>query len=305
MRIDAVSLRLLLPDEGVTELLTTWPDQPRVYERGKTALDETITADFLKGYVFTGCVPANEIAVVKAPGPSLNQNAYMPHGRTDAAKLRELYDNGFTIRLGNLQRVIPSMTTVSRGIQDETGFSNYVHAFLTPPGSQGLRHHWDQQMAVVVQTAGIKRWQIWRPPVECPMREYNESWRVWRDDYIPEWEAAGPDLQVDLQAGQSLLLPRGWVHNPHVVDQDGDSVHLTFAIRERTPLWLAEKLIAEAIKNPEFRRIMLPGDITGPSLVDRLQETRDALRRHLSELDLERLASAMREVAAVELEYTT
>lgn len=300
-----MSLRLLLPEEGVTELLTTWPDEPRVYERGRTALDETITADFLKDYAFTGCVPANEIALVRAPGPSLNQNAYMTHGRTDAAKLRKLYDNGFTIRLGNLQRVIPFMTTVSRGIQDETGFSNYVHAFLTPPGSQGLRHHWDQQMAVVVQTAGIKRWQLWHPPVESPMRDYNESWRVWRDHYIPEWEAVGPDMQVDLQAGQSLVLPRGWVHNPHVVDQDEDSIHLTFAIRERTPLWLAEKLIAEAIEDPEFRRIMLPGDITGPTLVDKLREAREALQGHLSNLDLDRLALAVREAARAELDYTT
>lgn len=38
-----MSLRLLLPEDGVTELLLAWPDEPRVYERGKTALDETFT----------------------------------------------------------------------------------------------------------------------------------------------------------------------------------------------------------------------------------------------------------------------
>ncbi|MEV6815655.1 hypothetical protein AB0M52_26550, partial [Micromonospora sp. NPDC051296] len=30
-------------------------------------------------------------------------------------------------------------------IQEETGYSNYIHAFLTPGREQGLRHHWDQQ----------------------------------------------------------------------------------------------------------------------------------------------------------------
>ncbi|MDH2393183.1 MULTISPECIES: cupin domain-containing protein [Streptomyces] len=300
-----MSLSLLLPEDGVTELLNTWPDEPRVFERGKTALDETVTEDLLTGYTFTGCVPANEIAVVRAPGPSLNQNAYMTHGHTDAAKLRKLYDNGYTIRLGNLQRVIPFMTKVSRGIQEETGFSNYIHAFLTPPGNQGLRHHWDQQMAVIVQTAGTKRWQLWRPPVEAPMREYNESWRVWRDHYIPEWEAAGPELEIDLRAGQSLLLPRGWVHNPHVADKDEHSVHLTFAIRERTPLWLVEKLVAEAIEDPLFRRIVLPDNITGPALVERMREVRQALREHLDGLDLQSLAASVRQAAITELEYTT
>ncbi|RYJ29701.1 hypothetical protein CU044_1821 [Streptomyces sp. L-9-10] len=151
-----------------------------MYQRDTTELDRTVTSAFLNDYIATGCVPASEIAVVKAPGPSLNRDAFMTDGRTDPDKLRKLYRNGYTLRLGNLQRVIPFMARVSRAIQEETGYSNYVHAFLTPPGNQGLRHHWDQQMAVIVQAAGVKRWQLWRPPVEAPMREFNESWRVWR-----------------------------------------------------------------------------------------------------------------------------
>ncbi|MFI6723683.1 JmjC domain-containing protein [Streptomyces atratus] len=301
-----MSLRLLLPEDGVVDLLTTWPDEPRVYERGSTALDATVSADFLNEYVETGCVPASEIAVVKAPNPSLNRDAFMSNGRTDAARLRKLHDRGFTIRLGNLQRVVPFLARVSHRIQEETaGYSNYVHAFLTPPGSQGLRHHWDQQMAVIVQVAGVKRWQLWRPPVEAPMRDFNESWRVWRDDYIPRWEAAGPDLEIDLKAGQSLLLPRGWVHNPSVVESDEHSVHLTFAIRERTQMWLAEKLLAGAIANEEFRRIILPGELDGVELGRQLTDTRAAVVRYVEGLDLTEVALAVRQAAMTELEYTT
>ncbi|MFD9600657.1 JmjC domain-containing protein [Streptomyces sp. NPDC059970] len=300
-----MSLRLLLPEDGVTDLLLTWPDEPRVYERGTTALDDTITSDLLKDYLFTGCAPADEIAVVKAPNPSLNKGAFTTNGRSDAAKLRRLHDSGHTIRLGNLQRVLPYMAHVSKRIQEETGYSNYVHAFMTPPGNQGLRHHWDQQMAVIVQTAGVKRWQLWRPPVEAPMREFNESWRVWRDDYIPTWEAQGPDIEVDLKAGQSLLLPRGWVHNPLVADSDETSVHLTFAIRERTPLWLAEKLVAGVIAEGEFRRVIRPAQLGGVELGKQLQDTRDALVQYLAGLDITWAAMTVRQAAMSELEYTT
>ncbi|MFD3943001.1 JmjC domain-containing protein [Streptomyces sp. NPDC058579] len=300
-----MSLHLLLPEEAVTALMSAWPDEPRVYVRGRTELDRRISAAALNAYVETGCVPANEIAVVRAPHPSLNQNAHMTHGRTDPAKLRRLHDGGHTIRLGNLQRVIPLLAEASRTIQQETGYSNYVHAFLTPPGRQGLRHHWDQQMAVIVQTAGTKRWQLWRPAVEAPMREFNESWRVWRDEYIPAWEAAGPDIEVDLRAGESLLLPRGWVHNPHVVATDEASVHLTFALRERTPFWLAEKLIAGAIEDATFRRILPPGDVKGSRLAKSLRGTRDDLVKYLEALDMELLAPSVRAAAMTELEYTT
>ncbi|MDQ8703270.1 cupin domain-containing protein [Streptomyces sp. LHD-70] len=300
-----MSLRLLLPEEGVTELLASWPDEPRVFERGTQSLDATVTAESIRGYLYTGCVPANEIAAVKAPNPSLSQNAYMTDGRTDRAKLARLYERGYTIRLGNLQRVVPALAQISEAIQTETGYSNYIHAFLTPPGEQGLRHHWDQQMAVIVQVSGTKRWQLWRPPVEAPMREYNESFRVWKDEYIPTWEAAGPDVEVDLKAGQSLLLPRGWVHNPHVVDTEEHSIHLTFAIRERTKLWLAEKLLAGAISQEEFRRIILPRQLGGEGLMEQLGEAREALVKYVQGLDLSEVAPTVIKDALTELEYKT
>jgi hypothetical protein len=86
---------------------------------------------------------------------------------------------------------------------------------------------------------------------------------VWQPEFIPAWEAAGPDLTIELAAGQTLVLPRGWVHNPHALNSDSDSIHLTFAIRERTPLWLVEQLVARAIERPEFRRVILPRDPGG------------------------------------------
>ncbi len=137
------------------------------------------------------------------------------------------------------------------------------------------------------------------------MREYNESWRVWKDTYVEEWEAAGPDIAIDLQPGESLLIPRGWVHNPHVTATDHPSVHLTFALRERTPLWLAEQLVAGTIHDPRFRHILRPGEVTGPGLTAQIGETRDALIQHLTNLDRESIARSVRETALTELEYTT
>ena len=300
-----MSLNLILPPDGVQALTSTWPDEPRVYQRKPGDLEQAITAGTLHDHIETGCIPADEIAVIKAPHPSLNQKSFTAAGRTDAAKLRKLYSQGYTIRIGNLQRVIPAMAHASRAIQQETGYSNYIHAFLTPPGNQGLRHHWDQQMAVIAQLEGVKRWHLWRPPVEAPMREYNESHRVWKPTYVEEWEAAGPDIETDLQPGESLLLPRGWVHNPYVTATNHPSVHLTFAIRERTPLWLAEQLTAAAIHDPRFRRILRPAEVTGPDLAAQIGETRDALVKHLTNLDPETIARSVRQAALTELEYTT
>lgn len=124
--------------------------------------------------------------------------------------------------------------------------------------------------------------------------------------FIPKWEAAGPDVEVDLRPGQSLLLPRGWIHNPHALDSDERSVHLTFAIRERTPLWIAEKPIAAAIEDPALRRVVLPGDLLSPTgLASRVQEVRKAFVAYLEGVDVDRIAPVLRQAALTELEYTT
>ncbi|WP_155054786.1 JmjC domain-containing protein [Streptomyces blattellae] len=299
-----MSLSLLLPEDGVADLLTTWPDEPRVYERGRSALDRTITADDFEQLLDTGCVPAEEVAAIHA-GPSDRSSFKTANGRTDATKLRRLRQRGYTIRLGNLQRWLPFFHDAARAIQQETGYSNYVHCFLTPAGKQGLRHHWDQQMALIVQLSGAKTWQLWRPMYNSPMREHQESFRVWQDDFIPGWEAAGPDTTIDLTAGQTLLLPRGWIHNPHALNSAADSVHLTFAIRERTPLWLSEKMLALAIEDPAFRRVIPPRDMEGTALAARLGEVRQALVEFLHGLDMNEVAVLVREAAVAELEYST
>jgi hypothetical protein len=298
-----MSLRLLLPPDGLANLMATWPDEPRVYERGRTEVDEAMSLDYFNELIDTGCAPPDEIAVIKA-GPS-DRTAFLTNGRTDAVKLRQLVDQGHTLRFGNLQRWLPFFRWLSQGIQEETGYSNYMSAFLTPGGEQGLLHHWDQQMGVIVQVDGTKTWQLWRPVVTAPMREHDESYRVWREDFIPRWRAAGPDLTIELAAGQTLLLPRGWVHNPHALDHAAPSLHLTFAIKERTPLWLAEQLVAKAIEQPDFRRVILPADLEEPVLVDRLGETRQALVAFLGQLDLSEMAGLVRQAAVTDLEYTT
>ncbi|MFJ8081783.1 hypothetical protein ACIQ6Y_14335 [Streptomyces sp. NPDC096205] len=68
---------------------------------------------------------------------------------------------------------------------------------------------------------------------------------------------------------------------------------------------LAEQLIARAIEQPSFRRVIVPADLGLPTLTDRLSETRDALVSYLSELDLSTMAGLVRGAAMTELDYTT
>ncbi|MFJ2204091.1 hypothetical protein [Streptomyces microflavus] len=115
----------------------------------------------------------------------------------------------------------------------------------------------------------------------------------------------GPDLEIALRPGQSLLLPRGWVHNPHALDSEVRSIHLTFAIRERTPVWVAEKLVGRVIEKDSFRRVILPGDIGGHRLSQQVRDVGQALVEHVAGLDVDDFAQSLYRAALSEKEHTT
>ncbi|WP_306472419.1 hypothetical protein [Streptomyces sp. wa1063] len=95
------------------------------------------------------------------------------------------------------------------------------------------------------------------------------------------------------------------MHNPHALDAQARSIHLTFAIRERTPLRGAEKLVDRAIEKDAFRRVILPGDITGQRLSAQVRDVRQALIEHLAGLNVNDFAQFLYRTAVSEKEYTT
>ena len=61
----------------------------------------------------------------------------------------------------------------------------------------------------------------------------------------------------------------------------------------------------ETICDPRFRRILRPAEVTGRGLAAQIGETRDALVKHLTNLDPDFIAGSVREAALTDLEYAT
>jgi ribosomal protein L16 Arg81 hydroxylase len=219
--------------------------------------------------------------------------------RLDPAKLTLWRDKGYTIQMRHLERWLPSMAEVTKTIQGETGCTNYVSAFITPGGHQGLGHHWDQYLSIVLQLAGTKTWDLWTPVVSRPTRSHLTTVQLWRDEWIEQWNLSGPDMSFKLKPGQVLVLPRGWVHNPYNKGAT-ESVHLTFVVKERTPLWIAEHMTSAVITDESFRQSIPTSDLEPAALADRVEQTRDLLIQHLSTLDVHAFAGILRAAADTE-----
>jgi hypothetical protein len=151
----------------------------------------------------------------------------------------------------------------------------------------------------VVQLPGTKTCDLWKRKASDPTRAHSSTGKLWRNEWLDERTSNGPDLSFDLNPHHVLVLPRGWVHRPHN-DASCESVHLTFIIKERTPLCIAEHLIAVTVDDRRFRLSIPPGDLAPEELARQVEKARALLIRHLNTLDVHEQARILREVAARE-----
>ncbi len=81
------------------------------------------------------------------------------------------------------------------------------------------RCHWDTRDVFAVQLIGRKRWTLYEPSLEAPL--YTQQSKDYEHLY-----PCPPDSKMDvvLEAGDVLYVPRGWWHNPLPLGEA--SVHL-------------------------------------------------------------------------------
>jgi hypothetical protein len=282
-------------------MMTAWPTKPAVHELpAGSDLPGIVNARVLDAYLDTGTAPPDKIILIK-DGAALHPRAYTTAGHLDPVKVTKWRGRGYSIQLRTINRWYPPLHAMCSAIQQETGYGCYVTGFVTPAGGQGLNHHWDQNLGLIYQVAGLKTWQIWEPVVEEPHHDHLASNTYPSSDLVHRLKTAGPDREFDLSPGQVLVLPRGWMHNPHARSQKEDSIHLTFVVRERTGFWIGEKLAKAAIASTPLRRVISPARVIDPAaFAEQVNEARDLLVDWLTSVDEVTLAGSLLDAARTE-----
>jgi hypothetical protein len=88
--------------------------------------------------------------------------------------------------------------------------------YLTPPNSRGLATHYDTHDVFVLQAGGSKHWRLYGSPVKLPL-----SFHKWTRSS----EIGDPIEEFDLEAGDLLYIPRGFLHD--AATNAAVSLHLT------------------------------------------------------------------------------
>jgi ribosomal protein L16 Arg81 hydroxylase len=164
----------------------------------------------------------------------------------DADALRSQYAEGATLVLQSLHRMHPPVARFCRDLAAELGHATQCNAYVTPAGdAQGFDYHHDTHDVFVLQVSGRKRWIVHEPVLPLPLPSQARSGA----DLVPD--GAEPLLDVELEAGDCLYLPRGFVHAALTTDEH--SVHLTVGVLSTTWYDVLGDAVTLAAQEPAFR----------------------------------------------------
>lgn len=137
-------------------------------------------------------------------------------------ELETIFKKGNSAQFFQPQRFSDPLHTINAGFEHSFGSLAGASAYLTPARSQGLAPHHDDVCVFILQTEGSKLWHLWPAPMELPEHH---------SDDIPRAALPGAPLEVLLQCGDLLYLPRGVIHE--AVSQDCFSTHVTISVYQR------------------------------------------------------------------------
>jgi hypothetical protein len=205
-----------------------------------------------------------------------------------------LFDAGATLVFQGLHRLWPPLVEMAGLLAGELAAPVQVNAYLTPAGGQGFASHYDTHDVFVLQVEGRKRWRIHTPVLVDPLQR--QPWGG-RADEVAATADGEPVLDVELAPGDTLYLPRGWLHTATALGER--SLHLTLGIRAMTRYALVEALLAAAAREPGLRAGFPLGlDPTDEAqLAGPLAEVARLLRELLTRPDPVAVAARLRESA--------
>mmetsp|Transcript_56649 Transcript_56649/g.90008 ORF Transcript_56649/g.90008 Transcript_56649/m.90008 type:complete len:412 (-) Transcript_56649:221-1456(-) len=131
----------------------------------------------------------------------------------------------------------------------------FAVVYLTPPNSFAVRLHNDDQDVFLLQVWGKKHWTIRNAPTLLP---YTEE-MLGKDELVPPELVGDPIMSFDMQAGDVLYIPRGFLHEASTSAEP--SLHITVTMPTSDYCWGVQliKHLMQSLHSrdtpPEIRKI--------------------------------------------------
>ncbi|WP_347881644.1 cupin domain-containing protein [Pseudomonas sp. GD03867] len=207
-----------------TPLSFFWPDANEIIERA------SIDTDDFK-ILHNGLVPKQEYI-------ETFYDVGMVRHRLIKPALYERMKNGATLIANKLVNE-PKIHALARQVAQFTGRQTVCSVYAAFGRQASFQTHWDTRDIFAIQLIGRKRWIIYPPSFAEPL--FMQQSKDLEQDYPCPSE---PYMDLVLEPGDMLYLPRGWWHNPLPFEEE--TFHLSIGTFPANALdyvhWTMQKL---------------------------------------------------------------
>ncbi|HEX2049194.1 MAG TPA: cupin domain-containing protein [Actinomycetota bacterium] len=181
-------------------------------------------------------------------------------GTAVVERVADEFSRGATLVLQGLHLHWSPAALYCRALEASLGCPVQANAYLTPSTARGFAVHHDTHDVFVLQVSGRKRWRLYKPVLELPLK--HQRWSPKLDN------PGAPIDDLTLEAGQTLYLPRGWPHEATTSEEE--SLHLTIGVHPITRFDALRMALDGCADDLEFRRALSPDGSLPPDLLERL-----------------------------------
>jgi ribosomal protein L16 Arg81 hydroxylase len=142
----------------------------------------------------------------------------LPRRRLNKPKFFEYLKGGATLQINWLERHSVEAMRLCLEVGRFVGAQTSANAYMSFSGDGTFGKHWDTHDVFAIQLIGRKRWRLFAPTFPLPLTFQGH-------DRSGHQCPAEPSVEITMEEGDVLYLPRGWWH--HVVPLQGGSFHLS------------------------------------------------------------------------------
>ena len=141
-----------------------------------------------------------------------------PRRRLNKSKFYEYLQSGATLQINWLERYSVEAKRLCLEVGRFAGAQTSGNAYLSFSGDGTFGKHWDTHDVFAIQLIGRKRWRLFAPTLPLPLAHQSH-------DRSGHQCPAEPSIELTMEEGDVLYLPRGWWH--HVVPLQVGSLHFS------------------------------------------------------------------------------
>ncbi len=177
-----------------------------------------------------------------------------------------LFNEGATAVFQAVHKTLPTLSTFCQRLEKYYNFPLQTNIYLTPRSSKGFQAHFDNHDVFVLQVHGSKIWKVYDSPVYLPTETFEKS-------MLPEHMI--PQIEVELKQGDTLYIPRGFVHEADTANEV--SLHITLGLLSYTWIDVLRLIVNDAHKINGFKESFRFDKLDGPTIEKTTKDLVDQL----------------------------